>query len=39
MKSYVLWLISYRFRQVCQQVNENKQEHQGLSPDSHRFGS
>ncbi len=38
MKSYVLCLISYLFRQVCQQINVNKQEHQRLSPVVHRFG-
>ena len=33
----MFWLISYRFRQVCQQINENKKFHQGLNPVDHRF--
>ena len=44
MKNYVLWLISYRFCHVCQQINEsqineNKKGHQGLNPGDHRFCS
>jgi hypothetical protein len=37
MKNYVLWFISYRFSQICQQINENKKGHQGSNSGGHRF--